>query len=161
MKTFERFLRYSANGKGKPGQFRKTPNPTTTRNKRTQKTFERGNRTISRLFLDDDSGFNDEMGIRTSISFSYSSGASSAWVGAGLINKPIGDFSAGTHNNDGNGNFAANFAAQSSGSVRVVVNSQVIPEPEEYALMFALFALGFVVVRRRMMQRKQRQAATS
>ena len=44
MKTFERFLRYSANGKGKPCQFRKTPNPTTTRDKQIQKTFERGNR---------------------------------------------------------------------------------------------------------------------
>ena len=33
----------------------------------------------------------------------------------------------------------------------------VIPEPEEYALVFGLFALGFVVVRRQL--QKKRQAA--
>ena len=55
--------------------------------------------TISHLFLDDDATF-DEMGIHASGSaLSYSSGTSSAWVGAGIINKPIGDFFAGTFNN--------------------------------------------------------------
>ena len=31
--------------------------------------------------------------------------------------------------------------------VRLVINSQIIPEPEEYALVFALFALNFVIIR--------------
>ena len=98
-------------------------------------------RTISHLFMHERSGLNDQMGIRVSGSaLSYSSGQTSAWVGAGIINKPIGDFFAGTFNNRGSVG-PPNFAALSDGSVRVVVNSQVIPEPEEYALIFALFAL--------------------
>ena len=93
------------------------------------------------------------MGIRVSGSnLSYSAGQSSAWVGAGLINKPIGDFFTGfTFNNTPT---SPDFA-QGSGGLRVVVNSQVIPEPEEYALVFGLFALGFIFFRRRMMQRER------
>ncbi len=114
------------------------------------------NRTISHLFLDEDSGGADDMGIRVSGSaaLSYISGASFSWVGSGIINKPIGDFFAGT--------FRANasspvFTASSEGSIRVVVNSQVIPEPEEYALIFGLFALGFVFFHRQQQKKKRRQ----
>ena len=118
-------------------------------------TIGSGSRTISHLFLDEDSGAADDMGIRVSGSaLSYSSGASSAWVGAGILNKPIGDFFTGTLNNRSVG--SPSFAAQSSGSVRVVVNSQIIPEPKEYAFVFGLFALGFVFFHRRMMQKKRR-----
>ena len=42
-----------------------------------------------------------------------------------------------------------------TGSIRLVVNSQIIPEPEEYALVFGLFALGFVLFHRRIMQKKR------
>ena len=90
------------------------------------------------------------------------SSGSSFWVGAGLLNKPIGDFFAGTFNNRvSNGH---DFAADATGSVRIIVNNQVIPEPEEYALVFALFALGFVFFhrhRQRKQQRQQAQAATT
>ncbi len=129
-------------------------------------TIASGSRTISHLYMKDD-GILDDLGIRTSSSLSYSVGQSSAWVGAGIINKPIGDFFGGrTFNNLGAGsnpNWGPWFAAASDGSVRVVVNSQVIPEPEEYAFVFALFALAFVLFhRRRMMQKKRRQqTATS
>ena len=123
-------------------------------------TIGSGSRTISHLFLDDDNT-SDDLGIRVSGSnFSYSSGASSAWVGAGIINKPIGDFFSGTFNS-GSGGRAVNFAAMSQGSVRVVVNSQVIPEPQEYALVFGLFALGFVLCRRHFQKKQRQQAATS
>ena len=91
--------------------------------------------------MDEDSGRGEEdgLGIRVSgNSLPYSTGASSAWVGAGIINKPIGDFFTGTFDRS----LGARFAANNSGSIRVVVNSQVIPEPEEYALVFGLFALG-------------------
>ena len=97
------------------------------------------------------------MGIRVSgSSFSYSSGNSSAWVGAGVINKPIGDFFTGTYTLHASSRPL--FAANDGSSVQFVVNSQIIPEPEEYALVFGLFALGFVIVRRHF-QKKQRQQA--
>ena len=122
-------------------------------------TIGSGSRTISHLFLDDDTT-GDDMGIRASSSFSYSSGQSSAWTGAGLINKPIGDFFAGTFNNTTL--TRALFAAASDGSLQVRVNSQVIPEPQEYALVFGLFALGFVFFHRhRQKKRQQRQAAAA
>ena len=123
-------------------------------------TIGSGSRTISHLWLDDDTPSGDDMGIRVSGSnLSYSSGNSSAWVGAGIINKPIGDFFTGsTYNNS----LGPTFAANSAGSVRVVVNSAVIPEPEEYALVFGLFALGFVFFRRHFQQKKrQAQAVTT
>ena len=87
----------------------------------------------------------DEMGIRISGSnLSYSTGNSSAWVGAGILDKPIGDFFAGTYDNTP----TAYFAANAQGSIQVRINSQVIPEPEEYALVFGLFALVFVFFHR-------------
>ena len=114
--------------------------------------------------MDEDSGDRDDIGIRVSGSaLSYSTGNSSAWVGAGILSKPIGDFHTGTFNNPWNSldnEVSPNFAAASVGSVRVVVNSQIIPEPEEYALIFGLFALAFVILRRHL-QKKQRQAAAS
>ena len=102
------------------------------------------------------------MGIRVSGSaLSYSSGNASAWVGAGIINKPIGDFFAGTFNNHANSFLNGNFGASGSGSVRVVVNSQVIPEPEEYALIFSLSALSFVFFHRHFHKKQRQQAATT
>ena len=116
-------------------------------------TIASGNRTISHVFIDDDDPSGDDLGIRTASAFSYSIGQSSAWTGSGILNKPIGDFFAGTFNNRSGALSAPFFAANSDGSVRVVVNSQVIPEPEEYTLIFGLFALGFVLFHRRQMQR--------
>ena len=107
----------------------------------------------------DEDGFGDNLGIRASSSLSYGTTQSSAWTGAGIINKPIGDFFSGrTFNNLGAGsnpNWGPWFAAASDGSVRVVVNSQIIPEPEECALVFALFALGFVILRRHFQKKRQ------
>ena len=104
--------------------------------------------------MDDDNLSADDMGIRVSGSaLSYSVGDSSAWVGSGIINKPIGDFFAGTYR--GGSLFS------SLNDIQVRVNSAIIPEPEEYALVFGLFALGFVFFHRRIMQKKQRQAATT
>ena len=104
--------------------------------------------------MDDDNNSPDDLGIRVSGSaLSYSSGDSSAWVGSGLVDKPISDFFAGTYNSQGP------FFTSLSG-MRVTINSQVIPEPEEYALVFGLFALAFVVLfrHRRQLQKKKRQA---
>ena len=125
-------------------------------------TIGSGNRTISHLFLDDDS-IADDMGIRVSGSaLSYSSGASSSWAGSGLVNKPISDFHAGTFNHGGGVTpLHPYFAANSAGSIQITINSAVIPEPEEYTLIFALFALGFVSFHRRRMQKKQRRQAAA
>ena len=93
------------------------------------------------------------MGIRVSgSSLSYSSGDASAWVGSGILNKPIGDFFAGTYNSQGP--FFTSLAG-----MRVTINSAVIPEPEEYDLVFALFALAFVLFHRHF--QKKRHAATA
>ena len=48
-------------------------------------------------------------------------------------------------------------------SIQLVVHIQIIPEPEEYDLIFGLFALGFVLCRRHFQkkQRQQAQAATT
>ena len=124
-------------------------------------TIASGSRTISHVFIDDDAPHGDDLGIRTASALSYSSGQSSAWTGSGILNKPIGDFFAGTFNNRSGGLSAPHFAANSDGSVRVIVNSQVIPEPEEYALIFGLFALGFVFFRRRFQRKRQAQTTTS
>lgn len=75
------------------------------------------------------------------------------------MNKPIGDFSVGTYDNDDGSGVSPGFVSLSSGSVRVVVNSQIISEPEEYPFVFALFVLGFVIARRHL--QKERQAVTS
>ena len=124
-------------------------------------TIGSGSGVISHLFLDEDASgiaHYDDFGLRISGGFNYGTGASS-WVGAGLVSKPIGDFFVGTFNNRADAPF---FAGNSVGSVRVIVNSQIIPEPEEYALVLGLFALAFVLVhRRRMRQKRPRQASTS
>ena len=120
-----------------------------------------GSRTIGSLYLDEDPSDEDDMGIRVSGSgnFSYSSSVSSSWTGSGILNKPIGDFFTGTFSN--NENLSPRFAASSS-AVRIVVNSAIIPEPKEYALIFGLFALGFVFFHRhRQKKQRQQQAATS
>ena len=113
-------------------------------------TIGSGSRTIANLWMWND-GNEDRLGIRISGSnLSYSPGNSSAWVGAGILNKPIGDFHTGTFNR---GRSFPTFAAANTGSIRVTVNSQVIPEPQEYALIFGLFALAFVFFHRRFLQK--------
>ena len=124
-------------------------------------TIASASRTISHLFMDNDNFTDDNVGIRVSGSaLSYSTGNSSAWTGAGIINKPIGDFFAGTTFNNAASSHPL-FAAASNGSVRVIVNNQIIPEPEEYALIFGLFALGFVFFHRRFQRKRQAQTTTS
>ena len=112
-------------------------------------------RTIANLWMDENSVVTrDGLGIRVSgTALSYSTGASASWSGAGVINKPIGDFHTGTFNSFG---FSHPWFAGSN-KAQIVVSSQVIPEPEEYALIFGLFALAFVFFRRRRMQKKRQQ----
>ena len=75
----------------------------------------------------------------------------SAWSGAGILAKPFSDFYLGdtdgtafSFNNLGTGGTGGpRFAAGSDGSVVVRFHrGTVIPEPEEYALVFGLFCVG-------------------
>ena len=102
----------------------------------------------------------DQIGIRVNSNFNYGSysGQASSWTGSGLlINKPVGDFVTGNVNNW----FALtpNFSGYGT-SVTLRFHSTIIPEPEEYALVFGLFALGFVIFHRHR-QKKRQQAAAS
>ncbi len=116
------------------------------------------NRTIASMFMNDVTAA-DNIGIRVSSSFNYGSysGQASSWTGSGLlINKPVSDFVTGNVNN-----WTGLYPDFASGGVTLRFHSATIPEPEEYALVFGLFALGFVILRRHFqkMQKKQRRQA--
>ncbi len=129
-----------------------------------------GTRTISHIYLEQDSN-TDLMGIRVGGSaLSYSTNDVVSWSGQGTLSQSITNFVVNTA-----GEYYYNFAGPyfaaesivgtpSSSGFRVVMSSTpraLVPEPEEYALVFALFALAFVFFRhRRRMQKKQRQPAT-
>ena len=111
-------------------------------------------RTIASMFMNDVS-VADNIGIRVSSSHNYGLfvGQPSSWVGSGVLNKPIGDFfikNVGTYVGT-----ESNFA----GGVTMRIHSGIIPEPEEYALVFGLFALGFVIIRRHFQKKRQQAAA--
>lgn len=116
---------------------------------------------ITSLFLNDDPGSGatdrDELGIRVSGgAFRYDASGTSAWSGAGILAKPFSDFYSGaadgmfTFNNLATGATGGpRFAAGTDGSVQVRFHrGTLIPEPQEYALVFGLLALGFVMARR-------------
>ena len=109
----------------------------------------------------------DRIGIRVSGgAFTYQNNDASAWSGAGLLNKPFSEFETGstdgtfTFDNWANlQNSGPAFAQRTQGSVQLRFHrGTIIPEPQEYALLFGLFALGFVFFHRRIMQKK-RQAS--
>lgn len=77
-------------------------------------------------------------------SMSFVNGRRTTWSGSGLVDKPISDFFAGEFNNVGGTPY---FSDRSAGSVQIRIRSSV-PEPEEYAIAFGLFAIGFVFTRR-------------
>ena len=115
------------------------------------------NRTINRMFMNNQN-VADNIGIRVNSNHNYGSytGQASSWTGSGLlINKPISDFVTGNVNNWAGLN--PNFAS----GVTLRFHSAVIPEPEEYALVFGLFALGFVFFHRRWQRKQRQQSATS
>ena len=124
-------------------------------------------RTFHHLFLFNGTQGADAIGLRMpgTNSFSFNAGVASSWRGQGTLSYPIGDFTlpAGTnffYNGFDGPRWAddANSGVPSSSTFRVFVSGRpasFVPEPEEYALIFGLFALGFVVVRR-YFQKKRR-----
>ncbi len=111
--------------------------------------------TISRIAFDSQPVLGDhDLGIRVSSYHFYTFGNAVSWSGAGILtNFNMSQFNPGTYQSSSHPNF-------SSQPLRLTVNSRAIPEPEEYALVFGLFALGFVIARRHF-QKKQRQTSTS
>ncbi len=90
----------------------------------------------------------DEMGIRGTSggNLVYTNGQTFRWFGSGVLDKPIEDFiniGRDVRNTGNNPYFAERFA----GHIQLRLHRHVIPEPEEYALVFGLFALGFVFFR--------------
>ncbi len=112
------------------------------------------NRTIASMFMNN-VNVADNIGIRVSSTFNYGSltGQASSWTGSGVLNKPIGDFfikNVGIY-----AGLRANFAGS---GVTLRIHSAIIPEPEEYALVFALFALGFVFFHRHRQKKRRQQS---
>ena len=142
----------------------------TNSNFRPQITISTNTRSISHIFLQNALG-SDYVGLRVSGTspFSYTANNSVSWSGRGVLSYSITNLTATAdgeyfYNPLANPYFAvrATDGVPSSGGFRVVVSSTpVVPEPEEYALVFGLFALGFVFFHRRKMQRKRQAAATS
>ena len=81
-----------------------------------------------------------------------------SWYGSGLLSKLISDLHAGTSGNSALTNDHCTFLSRLANTFRFRVHSGIITEPEEYALVFSLFALGFVVVRRHWQKKRKQQA---
>ena len=131
-------------------------------------TTSTNSRTIASLYLQDATW--DDFGPRVSSSaLNYNNSDTIKWTGSGVLtNVAISVFGtrdpyirargAGTA-----GSFYGGSAGQQNqvaNGLRWRVHANIIPEPEEYALVFGLFALAFVFFHRRW-QRKRRQSATS
>ena len=108
-------------------------------------------RPIGWIFMNAGSA-DEEMGIRnTPPNLVYTTNDVSRWTGSGIMAKPIGDFqltyspTASHLQYENMGNNAPYFSANNT--LRVRIHRRVIPEPEEYALVFGLFTLGFVFFR--------------
>ncbi len=145
--------------------------PSTATNVPTLTFTGRGSRTIANMFLNDvnNTGW-DDIGPRVAgtSDLNYGTGPKGVnWIGAATMAKPIGHFhitTPGSYNGNrpGNGVLRSWTSHLQNQGLRIRVHGAVIPEPEEYALVFGLFALGFVFFHRRKMQHKRRQqAATS
>ncbi len=127
-------------------------------------------RTFSHLFLFNGTQGADAIGLRMpgTNSFSYMLNVASSWRGQGTLPYPIGDFTIPTGTNFFYNGFDgprwaddANSGIPAQSTFRVFVSGRpgsFVPEPEQYALVFGLFALGFVFFHRRIMQKK-RQAS--
>ncbi len=130
-------------------------------------TISNNTQTISHIYLLNTPGL-DSVGIRVSGAspFSYNTNAPVSWRGRGrgilpysitnLTTTAAGEY---FYSYTQGPYFAAagTRGTPASGGLRMIVSSTpVVPEPEEYALVFGLFALAFVIFRRHW-QKKKRQ----
>lgn len=95
---------------------------------------------IDWIFMNDTED-SDEMGIIRGTppnNLVFTKGQTSHWFVSGIMEKPISDFYPG--------GFSIRHLPYFTGSgIQVNVHSRVIPEPEEYALGFGLFSIGFII----------------
>ena len=142
--------------------------PSTATNTPTLTVSSIGSRTIANMYFRDVPNSNwDDIGPRVNTQLDYGDNANTArtfsWTGAGVLNKPISHFNLttpGTYNGARQANaggILGGWVGTGDNVLRIRIHS-MIPEPEEYALVFALFALGFVFFHR---QKKQRQQSTT
>ena len=127
-----------------------------------------GTNTIANMHLNNvgNTGW-DDIGPRTSSQLTYGSSARTVnWYGAGTMAKPISHFHVTpfttqdryTGNRSPNsGGILGSWTGPGVDNLRIRVHGSAIPEPEEYALVFGLFALGFVLFRRHFQKKQQRQ----
>ena len=124
--------------------------------------------TITHLYLRDTSS-DDNFGPRVNSALSYTSGGAVSWTGSGtLANVPISTFSTRdpyirARKMGSAGSFyggSVGITTQVADGLRIRVHPAIIPEPKEYALIFALFALGFAILRRHWQKRQRQQATT-
>ena len=114
-------------------------------------------KTIGGIFMND--AADDEVGIRGTTgggNLLYTTNDTFRWFGSGILNKPIGDFhfrrpdeNHFPFDSQSDPSNRPYFMNAPGWSVRINLYRHVIPEPAEYALVFGLFALAFVIVRRR------------
>ncbi len=119
--------------------------------------------TIASLYLRDH--VDDWFGPRvSSTALSYNQNDAISWTGAGVLtNVAISVFNTRdpyirARRPDSGGTFygmLSQYTSQPSGGLRWRVHTNVIPEPEEYALVFGLFALGFVFFHRHRQKKRQ------
>ena len=148
--------------------------PNTATNAPTISIATKGSRTIANMYFRDvpNTGW-DDIGPRVSSTLDYRDNNNTrralTWSGAAIMtNKPISHFNITTP-----GTYLGNRPHASDAilggfpggdnNLRIRIHGSAIPEPEEYALIFALFALGFVFFHRRRLHKKKRQdqAATT
>ena len=108
---------------------------------------------ISHLAFDSQSSLGDPgPGILASPFHFYTAGNAVSWSGAGILtNFNMSQFNPGTYRSSSHPNFFSH-------ALRLTIRNEAIPEPQEYAFVFGLFALGFVLVRRHCQPKKQRPA---
>ena len=110
-------------------------------------------KTIGSIFMN--SATQDETGIRGTAggNLAYTTNNVFRWFGSGIIDKPIGDFRRAvrpgglevTRTLYSENNVSIRPYFLSGGSITIRRHPYIIPEPAEYALVFGLFALGFVI----------------
>ena len=94
-----------------------------------------------------------EIGIRgmagDGVNLGYTTNDVFRWVGTGILDKPISDFGRRDSFIISNQTSANRpFFASRDGGISLTFHSSAIPEPEEYAIVFGLVALGFFVFSR-------------
>ena len=124
--------------------------PSNVTNEPTIEAYPSTTKTIGSIFMNDDA--DDQIGIRgtSGANLAYTNGQGIKWFGSGILNKPISDFR--THRMHGTDFGMGAVLSPYFGETQISTHNYIIPEPAEYALVFGLLALAFVMVRRRFLR---------